>query len=169
MLTVSQYERLPRIARAVVDADRAIPIGASRACHRHRVLSRPGPRPARDGRCGRPDLGSPDPWRRRHAVVMTSMKIVLALVIGMLMRLALRRTPEVAMSPRLPARFTIQRKSAPHSPRRYLAITDQGEAGWAGAEAPFVVFASEGAAKAYRRFRMGWHASDAVVVRHTIH
>ena len=69
----------------------------------------------------------------------------------------------------LPARFTIERISAPSSPRRYLGIDNDGDLGWFSGRAPFSVFETEGAAKAFRRFRMRGHASDARVVRHTVH
>ena len=75
----------------------------------------------------------------------------------------------MALKDSLPARFTIERISEPSSPRRFLSITDDGTKGWADGLSAVVLFASEGAAKAFRRFRMGQHATDARVVRYTVH
>ena len=72
------------------------------------------------------------------------------------------------MSEDLPARFIIERLGKPLSPRRYLGIDDDGRRCWMSGAAPFATFGSAGAAQAFRRFRMGGHAADAVVVRHTI-
>ena len=67
--------------------------------------------------------------------------------------------------PSLPARYTIERRSAPLARRRFLSTAEDGGKCWSDTIDAFV---TENAAKAFREQRMGRHASDAVVVRHTI-
>ena len=69
----------------------------------------------------------------------------------------------------LPAKWTIERKGNPESPRRYLGIDDAGNRGWMAPHHPFQVFDSEAAAKDYRRFRCPENTADTVVRRNTIH
>ncbi len=69
----------------------------------------------------------------------------------------------------LPARYTIEQKSDPCGLFRYLAVTSGGDLAWCAPVGFINVYASERAAEDYRRFRMGAHADDAVVVRHTVH
>ena len=68
----------------------------------------------------------------------------------------------------LAARFTIQRLGEPSSPRRFLAITDEGMKGWSNGLTGVAVFKDRAAADDFHRYRMGEHADDAVVVRHTV-
>ena len=66
----------------------------------------------------------------------------------------------------LKVRFTIERKSAPLSRRRFLTTGNDGGKIWSdGVD----VFLSREAATAFVDQRMGRAASDAVVVRHTLH
>jgi hypothetical protein len=66
----------------------------------------------------------------------------------------------------LPARFTIERKSRPLSRRRFLSTAADGGKCWDDTVDTFV---NERAARSYLDQRLGAHANDAVVVRHTVH
>lgn len=70
------------------------------------------------------------------------------------------------MKPTLPARFTIERRSRPLCRRRFLSTAEDGGKCWSDTVDTFV---SARAATSYRDQRMGAHANDAVVVRHTVH
>ena len=66
----------------------------------------------------------------------------------------------------LPARYTIERRSAPLSRWRFLSTAADGGRFWG---AKIDSYASATAARAYHEQRMGPHAADAVVVAHTVH
>ncbi len=69
------------------------------------------------------------------------------------------------MSRDLPARFTIERRSAPLSRWRFLSTAEDGGKCWSDAVDSYI---DAEAAEAYREHRMGHHADDAAVVRHTV-
>ena len=69
-------------------------------------------------------------------------------------------------TPDLPALFTIERRSAPLARERFLSTAEDGGKCWSDTIDTFVDAA---AAETYRDCRMGRHAADAVVVRHTVH
>ncbi len=70
------------------------------------------------------------------------------------------------MMRKLPARFTIERRSAPLSRRRFLSTAEDGGKCWSDT---VDVYKTAFAAATYRDQRMGQHGDDAVVVRHTVH
>ena len=69
------------------------------------------------------------------------------------------------MSRELPARFTIERLSAPLTRHRFLSTAEDGGKCWSDTVDSFV---DAEAAETYREQRMGHHAADAAVIRHTV-
>ena len=66
----------------------------------------------------------------------------------------------------LSARYTIERRSAPLSRRRFLSTAEDGGKCWSDT---IDVFRTSRMAETYIDQRLGTHGHGAVVVRHTVH